>query len=261
MTNVLNGQAAETEDAYRQRAEVGNADAMYNLGVLLEGRGQGSEAAKWYWRAARTGDVDAMFNLAGVLEDLGKAAEATEWYSRAAEAGDVDARANLEMLRGRACHPSAWTPDQQAISNPETYSATSPDPNVRPIFKEQPYPATTNLGHSPPPPPPPHSHAAGGQWEQPANVPSQAKRPGRILRRVLIGWNVLAVIWLIAGIVNAAVQSHTATANCSADFQQTCQSAYNVGALIGVAIVVFFWVAGDVILGVLYLVRGRSDRR
>jgi hypothetical protein len=202
-----------------------------------------------------------MFNVAGVLQDLGRTAEAQEWYRRASDAGDPDARTNLELLRGRAGHPSAAPADQRAVSNAEPDSNTSPAWDLRPNFNEQSYLATTNLGPTPPPPPPPEAHLAPGQWGQPANAPSEPKRPGRILRRVLIGWNVLAVIWLIAGIVNAVVQSHGAAANCSADFQQTCQSAYNVGALIGVAIVVFFWVAGDVILGVLYLVRSRSDRR
>ncbi len=33
MANVLNGQAAETEERYRRRAEAGDTDATYNLGV------------------------------------------------------------------------------------------------------------------------------------------------------------------------------------------------------------------------------------
>jgi TPR repeat protein len=261
MASVLNGQAAETESEYRRRAETGDTDAAYNLGVLLEGRGERSEAARWYWRAARTGDVDAMFNVAGVLQDLGKTAEAQEWYQRASDAGDPDARTNLELLRRRAGHPSAATADQAASSAADPGGDAPSASNVRPTPNEQPYSATADPAFAPPPPPPPEAQLPPGQWGRPAPPPSEPKSPGRILRRVIIGWNVLAVIWLIAGIANAIAQSHSAAANCSADLQQTCQSAFNVGAFIGVAIVVFFWVAGDVILGVLYLVRGRGDRR
>jgi hypothetical protein len=271
MTNVLNGQAAETVDDYRRRAEVGDTDAMYNLGVLLEGRCERFEATKWYQRAAQAGDVDSMFNLGGVLEDLGRPAEARWWYRQAAEAGDPDAKKNLSLLegrgdpgehdrRGRAAHPSAWAGDSSAP--PPWSSAGAGSASLAGRASEQ------AEGHrraaqskSSPAQPPQGPQEPTSQWGQPPLTPSEPKRPGRILRRVLIGWNVLAVIWLIAGIINVVVQSHSTVSNCSADFQQACQSAYNVGALVGVGVVVFFWVAGDVILGVLYLVRSRSERR
>lgn len=69
-------------------------------------------------------------------------------------------------------------------------------------------------------------------------------------------FNVLMLIWLIAGVASATHNpqcAHTAVLGAKA-----CQNATDAGAGIGAGIVIALWVAGDVILGVLWLVtRGR----
>lgn len=63
--------------------------------------------------------------------------------------------------------------------------------------------------------------------------------------------NVLFLIWIIAG-----ANSGGGAANCGSLSVQTCQDAQTVGKGIGVMLIVGFWVAADVILGILWLVTG-----
>ena len=57
----------ETADALRVRAEQGDADAQYNLGVMYDqGRGvaqDDAEAMRWWRLAAEQGLADAQYNL------------------------------------------------------------------------------------------------------------------------------------------------------------------------------------------------------
>ena len=82
-----------------ERAEKGDADAQYNLGVCYyNGYGDTKdygEAVKWYRKAAEQGHADAQNNLGvcyyngyGVAQDYG---EAVKWYKKAAEQGHVKA--------------------------------------------------------------------------------------------------------------------------------------------------------------------------
>lgn len=74
---------------------------------------------------------------------------------------------------------------------------------------------------------------------------------------VILAWNVLMVVWIIAGVASATHNpscAHTAVLGA-----KTCQNATDAGAGIGVSVLVVLWVLGDIILGVLWLVtRGRS---
>ena len=90
-------------DDCRVRAEQGDADAQFNLGVVYE-RGQGvlqdyKESVKWYRKSAEQGDYGAQYNLAlmyskgqGVIQDY---KEAVKWYRKSAEQGDSSAQYNL----------------------------------------------------------------------------------------------------------------------------------------------------------------------
>lgn len=92
---------------FKPLAEKGDADAQYNLGIMLE-NGQGlprddAGAARWYRMAAERGSADAQYNL-GVLYDEGRGvprddAEAMKWYRKAAEQGMPEAQHNLGYLR------------------------------------------------------------------------------------------------------------------------------------------------------------------
>lgn len=71
----ISGSAEGSTEAvawYRKAAELGNTDAMYNLGVILQA-GSGiakneTEAVAWYRKAAEAGNVAAMYNLAVMLQ-------------------------------------------------------------------------------------------------------------------------------------------------------------------------------------------------
>jgi uncharacterized membrane protein len=64
----------------------------------------------------------------------------------------------------------------------------------------------------------------------------------------LIGWTVLMGIWIVAG---AATASGDAT-NCGTLSQKACNDASNVGTGIGVALLVFLWGFGFVILSLVW---------
>ena len=93
---------AQTSDiaSLREKAEQGDADAQYNLGVMyLHGRGVPQdyvEAAKWYRKAAERGHVIAQtwigmryYNGDWVPQDY---KEAAKWFRKAADQGHTDAQ-------------------------------------------------------------------------------------------------------------------------------------------------------------------------
>jgi TPR repeat protein len=91
---------------FRAAAEVGNADAQFNMALMYE-RGIGvskdeQESIVWYRKSAEQGNSNAQFNLA-VLYENGRGtavdfAEANQWYRKAAAQGDGLAAGNLGML-------------------------------------------------------------------------------------------------------------------------------------------------------------------
>lgn len=104
-TAFLRGDYETAIRLIRPRADLGDADAQFALGVLYM-RGLGvpenpSEAVQWYRKAADQGKVEAQTNL-GLMysEGLGVAkdyAGALKWFRLAAEAGDPDAQHNLGL--------------------------------------------------------------------------------------------------------------------------------------------------------------------
>ncbi len=93
-------------DALRARAEQGDADAQFNLGVMsADGRGvpqDDAEAVRWLRLAAEQGDADAQVNL-GVMSAEGRGvpqndAEAVRWYRLATEQGFANAQVNLGVM-------------------------------------------------------------------------------------------------------------------------------------------------------------------
>ena len=94
-------------DYYRQAADMGNCDAMVNLGLLYQD-GYGveqneSQAVHWFTQAAQLGDDAAQFNL-GLAYAEGSGVEknwelAAKWWQRAAAQDNKDATYALEELR------------------------------------------------------------------------------------------------------------------------------------------------------------------
>lgn len=90
----------------RKAAELGDADAQFNLAVLYDtGRGVQQDyvrAALWYRRAADKGHVVAQYNL-GNMYAAGQGVprddrQAVGWYRRSAEAGYAPAQFNLASM-------------------------------------------------------------------------------------------------------------------------------------------------------------------
>lgn len=70
----------------------------------------------------------------------------------------------------------------------------------------------------------------------------------------VVVFNVIMLLWVVFG-----VSSATHTGHCQNLSAQLCHDATDTGAAIGAGILIALWVAGDLILGVLWLVtRGRS---
>lgn len=102
------GREALEEGAWRRGAETGEAEAMNNLGVLLEQRGAIIEAECWYRRGAEAGCSTAMDNLGWLLEGRGEIAEAETWHRRAADARNARRSNDLEGAlkeRAESCDP------------------------------------------------------------------------------------------------------------------------------------------------------------
>lgn len=90
-------------EALAKRAEAGDAEAQYALGVAYC-RGQGvaqdfGDAVRWYLKSAEQGHPDAQCNLAmhyfkgeGVDRDMKKA---VDWWKKSAEQGNAKAQCNL----------------------------------------------------------------------------------------------------------------------------------------------------------------------
>jgi uncharacterized membrane protein SpoIIM required for sporulation len=69
---------------------------------------------------------------------------------------------------------------------------------------------------------------------------------GKIIKWVFIGFNVLMLIWLVGGVGSASKQ----VANAGSD---AAQAGAAIGTGIGAMFIIFIWVAGSIILGILTL--------
>jgi len=102
---LLAEEATESLKETYQKAEIGDAEAQYNLGEMYyngEGVSQNDkEAVKWYLKAAEQGHAKAQFNL-GLMYDIGKGVsqdykEAVKWYSKAVRQGHAEAQRHLAI--------------------------------------------------------------------------------------------------------------------------------------------------------------------
>ncbi len=98
--------AQDNFEEYLQRANMGDAEAQYCLGLCYEeGNGVESDYVKagyWYKKAAEKGNIKAQTAIGSLYED-GKGveknyAEAIYWYKKAAEQGDVKVQIYLGIL-------------------------------------------------------------------------------------------------------------------------------------------------------------------
>jgi hypothetical protein len=115
--SYLKGDYKAAFEEWQPLAELGDAEAQYNLGVMYD---QGAsvaqdlrKAASWYRKAAEQGFMDAQTNLGmmyyggeGVSRD---STEAARWLRLAADRGDTEAAALLEQIAGESSADSQAT--------------------------------------------------------------------------------------------------------------------------------------------------------
>ncbi|MGP8205402.1 MAG: tetratricopeptide repeat protein [Acidimicrobiales bacterium] len=82
---------------YRQAAELGDAKAMVDLGLMLQKSGGIEEARQWWLLAADLGNPKAMVCV-GDLVAKAQPDEARRWYEEAAKLGNVHAMERLATL-------------------------------------------------------------------------------------------------------------------------------------------------------------------
>jgi TPR repeat protein len=108
--SYLKGDYSAAYNEWLPLAELGDAEAQYNLGVMYdEGAGMKQDmaaAAGWYRKAAEQGFVDAQTNL-GIMYYHGQGVardhtEAARWFRQAADQGDSEAAAYLERICNKA---------------------------------------------------------------------------------------------------------------------------------------------------------------
>ncbi|MFE9728900.1 hypothetical protein ACFYO9_00265 [Streptomyces sp. NPDC005863] len=112
-------------------------------------------------------------------------------------------------------------------------------------------------------------HGAHPQWSRPIPPPpnrppgthGRLRRPHwRVLTWVILAFNALMLVCVVVGVNAASDGGET----CADD---ACAAGNDLGTLIGTGMLIFVWMAGAVILGVIWLVtnqhreRDRRDRR
>ena len=104
--SYLKGDYKAAYEEWLPLAELGDAEAQFNLGVMFdEGAGRDQDlvaAAGWYRKAAEQGFVDAQTNL-GFMYLHGQGVErepreAARWFSLAAAQGDEEAAEYLRKI-------------------------------------------------------------------------------------------------------------------------------------------------------------------
>ena len=80
------------------------------------------------------------------------------------------------------------------------------------------------------------------------------KRKVRIFTWIILAINVIFAAWLIGGMVS--VSNSTCEGNLS---QSACDGAKAIGGGIGALLIIFLWVAADIILGIIWLVTRKRE--
>jgi len=74
---------------------------------------------------------------------------------------------------------------------------------------------------------------------------------------VLNIWNVIFLIWIIAGVSDRSSKTCEASTYLS---KQDCIAASDAGTTIGVGLIIFLWFLGFVVLGLVWFMTRRRDR-
>lgn len=121
LANVLSdhlGKPLEAEREYQILVATGDANAMFNLGLLYVDLGRDDEAVEMFREASGLCDADASERLAGLLADAGAEEEALKAYELAIRQGDGGARLTLARhLANRGDVDGARAAFEQALAD------------------------------------------------------------------------------------------------------------------------------------------------
>ena len=98
LSDETKGKLVEAKEYYLQSAELGLAEAQFNLGYLLEEDRDLIAAKNWYSKAANQGHVLAQIYLGNLFIQEGDFAAAEIWYRKAAEKGNSNAQCTLGWI-------------------------------------------------------------------------------------------------------------------------------------------------------------------
>lgn len=82
----------ESEANLIPAARAGDAEAMYQLGLILEDQGKLGESAKWLKEASASGKADATFHIARYLHEHAREDLPQNWFEKAEEQGSQEAK-------------------------------------------------------------------------------------------------------------------------------------------------------------------------
>ena len=99
MFGLICGSTSGAEKTLIEKAQKGDADAQYKLGVMYN-RGDGiqedkTEAEKWLRKSAEQGNVGAQNSLGEFYRLGGSVNESAKWFRKAAEQGNTEAQCSM----------------------------------------------------------------------------------------------------------------------------------------------------------------------
>ena len=102
---------------------------MNFLGAMYDGTGDLAAAVTWWGRAAQLGNTQAMYNLGELLISAGYARDGEGWVRAAAEAGHAKAMTRLGQLVARSAIPEQRAEPSPGHwhDDPPTAHTTDPD--------------------------------------------------------------------------------------------------------------------------------------
>jgi hypothetical protein len=89
-------------------------------------------------------------------------------------------------------------------------------------------------------------------------MPAPPKKRRHIFRWVFLAIQALFLAWVIGG-ASSSSGTPKSCAGLAGQALTTCQDAGHLGTTLGVAVVVFFWLAVDVILALVWLIFRRRS--
>jgi hypothetical protein len=89
-------------------------------------------------------------------------------------------------------------------------------------------------------------------WERIEAPTAPRRKPRRVFLWFFLAVQALFLIWVITGIASGTNDDNPHCSGLTGRAYQDCVDAGDLGATIGVGLIVFFWLAVDLILGVTY---------